>query len=34
MILNERKEAERRIIENDLGDKPVETLSLIARYYK
>lgn len=34
IINNEIKEAERRLSENELGNKPSETLSLIARYYK
>ena len=34
IILNEVEEAKRRIQENELGDKPTETIGLMARYYR
>ena len=33
IILNERTEAERIIETGNVGEKPSETLSLLARYY-
>lgn len=33
IILNERAEAERIIETGNVGEKPSETLSLLARYY-
>lgn len=34
IILNEVEEAKKRIQENELGDKPTETIGLMARYYR